>query len=458
MFVYLLTDIFFYLIIISLLIYILYVRRTPDMLRTWSYVFKNKTGIISIVVLSFFMLIAFFDSIHIKKKILNNDTNQFIYSNDIQSLLDIILLPTYENFEKSYSSPFSSKLYSKETVKLKDGSEKRIYPELVYKGNHNKYSNNISTNLVITAILSLVKSFIIFLFFYLIIFYRTLYERKNNIFYNFKNNNILCITFYVLLFIFLLLYDLSTQYYVLGTDKVGVDVLYKSIKSIRTGILIGTLTTIVMLPFAIFLGIFAGFIGGIVDDIIQYIYTTLNSIPSVLLIASAILILQVHMANNPLNFENIYERADLRLFFLCMILGLTSWTGLCRLLRGESMKLREVEFVQASQTFGLNKFSIIIRHIIPNIMHIVIITVVLDFSALVLAEAVLSYVNIGVDPTTYSWGNMINAARLEMSREPVVWWSLFSAFLFMFILVLFANLFADVVRDAFDPRASKKYE
>jgi peptide/nickel transport system permease protein len=164
------------------------------------------------------------------------------------------------------------------------------------------------------------------------------------------------------------------------------------------------------------------------------------------------------MANNPLEFENIYERADMRLFFLCMILGLTSWTGLCRLLRGESMKLREVEYVQASKTFGLSKFSIIVRHVMPNIMHIVIITVVLDFSALVLAEAVLSYVNIGVDPTTYSWGNMINAARLEMSREPVVWWSLFAAFLFMFILVLFANLFSDVVRDAFDPRASKHYE
>ena len=101
----------------------------------------------------------------------------------------------------------------------------------------------------------------------------------------------------------------------------GVDVLYKSIKSIRTGILIGTLTTIVMLPFAIFLGIFAGYIGGLVDDVIQYVYTTLNSIPSVLLIASAILMLQVYMANNPMNFENIYERADLRLFSLY-----DSWT------------------------------------------------------------------------------------------------------------------------------------
>jgi peptide/nickel transport system permease protein len=85
-------------------------------------------------------------------------------------------------------------------------------------------------------------------------------------------------------------------------------------------------------------------------------------------------------------------------------------------------------------------------------MHIVLITVVLDFSGLVLAEAVLSYIGIGVDPTMNSWGNMINRARLEMAREPMVWWSLLSAFVFMFVLVLAANLFSDAVRDAFDPR------
>jgi peptide/nickel transport system permease protein len=76
----------------------------------------------------------------------------------------------------------------------------------------------------------------------------------------------------------------------------------------------------------------------------------------------------------------------------------------------------------------------------------------LDFSSLVLAEAVLSYINIGVDPTTYSWGNMINGARLELAREPIVWWSLTAAFIFMFALVLAANLFADTVQEAFDPR------
>ena len=457
MFTFLLTDIFFYIIFLSLISYIYYVRKTPDLKDTWLYVFKNKTGIISAVVLSFFMMTALLDSIHIKDKVYNEDKDEYIYSQEIKSILDIVLLPIHKNTEKSYSSPFSSHLYSKETIKFNNNKEKRIYPKLLHKGNHNKYSEDNYKNIFLTSLISILKTFLLVFSIYLIFYGRSIFKNKL-IFSPIAKNKIFLSSLTIMIAIIFLLFDLGSQYYVLGTDKVGEDVLYKSIKSIRTGILIGTLTTIVMLPFAIFLGIFAGYIGGLIDDIIQYVYTTLNSIPGVLLIASAILMLQVYMSNNPLEFENIYERADLRLFFLCMILGLTSWTGLCRLLRGESMKLREVEYVQASQTFGLKKISIIIRHIIPNIMHIVIITIVLDFSALVLAEAVLSYVNIGVDPTTYSWGNMINAARLEMSREPIVWWSLFSAFLFMFVLVLFANLFSDVVREAFDPRASKNYE
>jgi peptide/nickel transport system permease protein len=161
------------------------------------------------------------------------------------------------------------------------------------------------------------------------------------------------------------------------------------------------------------------------------------------------------MTNNADQFASLVERADLRLLFLCIILGVTSWTGLCRLLRGESLKLREQDYVQAASALGVGHATIIARHILPNVLHIVMITVVLDFSGLVLAEAVLSYVNIGVDPTMNSWGNMINSARLELAREPVVWWSLAAAFVFMFTLVLAANLFADVVRDAFDPRLAR---
>ncbi len=162
--------------------------------------------------------------------------------------------------------------------------------------------------------------------------------------------------------------------------------------------------------------------------------------------------LQVHLDSRAVEFASVAERADLRLLFLCLILGVTSWTGLCRYLRAESLKLREVDYIHSARALGAGHSAIIGRHILPNVMHIVLITVVLDFSGLVLAEAVLSYVQIGVDPTTNSWGNMINSARLEMARDPVVWWSLAAAFVFMFTLVLAANLFSDAVRDAFDPR------
>jgi len=251
---------------------------------------------------------------------------------------------------------------------------------------------------------------------------------------------------------------LASSYHVFGTDKVGQDVLYQAVKGVRTGLVIGTLTTLIMLPFAIVLGVAAGYFRGWVDDVIQYVYTTLNSIPGVLLIAAAVLLIQVYIDQNPQLFETTAERADLRLLFLCLILGVTSWTGLCRLLRGETLKLRELDYITAAQSFGVSSARILSRHILPNVLHVVLITVVLDFSGLVLAEAVLSYVGVGVDPAMISWGNMINAARLEMAREPVVWWTLAAAFLFMFTLVLAANLFSDVVRAAFDPRLQRQGE
>ena len=136
---------------------------------------------------------------------------------------------------------------------------------------------------------------------------------------------------------------------------------------------------------------------------------------------------------------------------------MTSWTGLCRLLRGETLKLRELDFVHAAQAFGVGPWRIMLRHVLPNVIHIVIITTVLGFSGLVLAEAVLSYVGVGVDPAMNSFGTMINSARLEMAREPIVWWSLAAAFVFMFVLVLSANLFADAVRDALDPRIRAQF-
>ena len=248
---------------------------------------------------------------------------------------------------------------------------------------------------------------------------------------------------------------LAPAYHVLGTDKVGQDVLFLVLKSIRTGLVIGTATTLVMLPFAVLLGVAAGYLRGWVDDVIQYIYTVLGSIPDVLLIAAAVLMMQVMIERNADLFTISAMRADVRLLALCVVLGATGWTELCRLLRGEAMKLREMEYIQAAQAFGVSSARIMTRHILPNVMHIVLITVVMKFSQLVLAEAVLSYIGVGVDPATVSFGNMINAARLEMGREPIVWWPLASAFAFMLLLVLAANLFADAVRDAFDPRLNR---
>ena len=222
--------------------------------------------------------------------------------------------------------------------------------------------------------------------------------------------------------------------HLLGTDRVGNDVLLLSIKGIRTGMIIGGFTTLLVIPFAILFGVTAGYLRGWVDDVIQYIYTVLSSIPSLLLIIS---------------FMIVFGRG---LTQLCIIMGITSWTGLCRVLRGETLKLRELEYVQAAEAMGVSRARIMFQHIVPNLMHIVLITAVLSFSGRVLAEAVLSYIGIGVGADTMSWGTMINDARQELARAPIIWWKLVAAFVFMVGLVLPANLFGDALRDALDPR------
>ena len=162
--------------------------------------------------------------------------------------------------------------------------------------------------------------------------------------------------------------------------------------------------------------------------------------------------MQTYIAMHPQQFTTLAQSADARLLALCFILGLTSWTNLCRLIRAEVLKLREIDFVLAAVALGSSAFKIIVKHLLPNVTHLVVMALVLDFSFLILAEAVLAYVGVGVSPMTISWGNMINAARLELSRDPIVWWPMVAAFSFMFALVISSNVFADALRDAFDPR------
>jgi peptide/nickel transport system permease protein len=129
-----------------------------------------------------------------------------------------------------------------------------------------------------------------------------------------------------------------------------------------------------------------------VDELVQYIYTVLSSVPNVLLIAACVLMVQVFLDKHPELFETGAERADLKLFLLCAVLGATGWATLCRLLRGETMKLRELDYVQAAHAFGVGHTRIMLRHIFPNVAHLMLITTVLSSRTLILYEAVLSYV------------------------------------------------------------------
>ncbi len=459
------TDGLVFLLVCAVILLILRIRSKEHLRRPWRKVVTNKVGMVSAVVLGFFLLIGLADTIHFKPILDNSQQSQNTYSSEPISLFDWWVTPLRIREEKTYSAPFSWRLYAKENIVSADGSKIWGYPRLKYGAAHlADPSSERSTDLVKIGLLGAAKGLVLFAvvvaFLVAVRSWRTKAKFVSSLaeIYGNRSGVPWCAMFTTLLILLMGGYaiaELSFKYHVLGTDKVGQDVFYQSLKSIRTGMVIGTLTTLVMLPFALILGIFAGYYRGWVDDLIQYLYTTLNSIPGVLLIAASILVVQVYMSNHEEDFANIAIRADTRLLFLCMILGLTSWTGLCRLLRAETMKLREMEYVQAARALGVKNTSILSRHILPNVFHIVLISVVLDFSGLVLAEAVLSYVNIGVDPTTNSWGNMINGARLEMAREPIVWWSLAAAFLFMFALVLAANLFADGVRDAFDPRRAQ---
>ena len=469
------TDALVYLLVAAVAGFAWYVRRHEHLRAPWWRVAQTPAAMSALVVLAVFILVGLFDSLHFRlalpaapgTQVDRAASRDVAYAVEVKSALDLLLAPIANRPERTYSAPLATHAYAKETVEApaeggKPGKQVRDYPRLLYGGAHlQDPQRDWQADVLFTAFRGVALALPLWLLLSLMLvaactpaervasrdFWRAVRSGQTEV----PWRSIL-ITLALLLLVAVPAALLCAHYHVLGTDKVGLDVLYQSLKSVRTALVIGTLTTLIMLPFSVLLGIMAGYLRGLVDDLIQYFYTTLNSIPAVLLIAAAVLALQVYIETHPDMFPTAVQRADFRLLWLCIILGITSWTGLCRLLRGEALKLRELEYVQAAQAFGVSEWRIMLRHILPNVMHIVLISVVMDFSGLVLAEAVLSYVGVGVDPSMISFGTMINAARLEMGREPMVWWSLASAFVFMLALVLAANLFADAVRDAFDPR------
>jgi len=454
------TDALIFALLAGVLALAWFIRRHDHLRAPWEAVAQRPMAMGAALVLGVFVVIGLLDSLHYRQRLPDSPADKPQYSVEVMSAFDALVGGLRTRQEKTYSAPLAMQLYAMEFVE-RDGVAVRDYPRLQYGGAHLQHAGDRASDIARRSLAGAAQGALAGLLLFaglaawqarrLRLPVGTWLARWRQGGLNWPGRTLVGMLA-LLLMLGGAMAQLASGYHVLGTDKVGQDVLYISLKSIRTGLVIGTLTTLVTLPLAIGLGIAAGYFRGWVDDAIQYLYTVLNSIPGVLLIAAAVLIVQVYIESNPELFDTAAARADIRLLALCLIMGMTSWTGLARLLRGESLKLRTLDYVEAARAFGVSNARIISRHIFPNVFHLVLIAIVLDFSGLVLAEAVLSYVGVGVDPSMYSWGNMINGARLELAREPAVWWQLGAAFAFMFALVLAANLFADGVRDAFDPR------
>ena len=463
--VFLATDIALYGLVVAIAFYVWHALRTPTLRQTWRGVLHDRVAMSAAVVLIVFLSIAVLDSLHFRSLLppapgAAKDAPP-AYSTRTLSVLDRLLAKPREAQEKSYSVPLGTHGYAKESMVV-DGKTIRDYPRLQFGGAHLKDTEaEWARDVAKRSVLGLIGGAIGAVLLWLVVAalrkrsgtsvgrsLEAIWRQTTEVPWR-----AMLLTASVLLLFAGWVAALWPLYHVFGTDQTGNDVLFQAMKSIRTAVVIGSLATLATLPFAIAFGILAGYYKGRVDDAIQYLYTVLSSIPSVLLIAAFVLMIQVFVDKNPQMFETALQRADIRLFLLSAILGLTGWAALARLLRAETLKLSELDYVQAARAFGVSNVNIMRRHILPNVTHVVLIVAVLDFSGLVLYEAVLSYVGVGVDPTTNSFGTMINSARNEMSRDPVVWWTLAAAFAFMVALVLSMQFFASAVNEAFDPRA-----
>ena len=464
-FVFLWTDFVLWLVVAAVLFYIWRVRHNVRARANWSHVLRSAPAMCAAVVLGVFITIALLDSVHFRARLSAVEGSatdaQAAYATRTTSIFDVLMSHAVESREKTYSTPLAYWSFQKETQVI-DGKEVRSNPRLAFGGSHltdpeQQWTGDLAKRSFQGALLGLLGGLAI------AAAAAALLGHRHGGFRSAASHiarglteipwRAMLVTVIVMAVIIGWLAAMWPYYHPFGTDRIGNDVLYQALKSIRTAVVIGSLATIATLPLAIVLGILAGYFKGWVDDGIQYFYTVLSSIPPILLVAAFVLLINVYIDQNADSFATGVERAEFRLFLLCLILGVTGWATLCRLLRAETLKIAELDYVQAAHAFGVSKWRIMARHVLPNVMHLVLIVAVLDFSALVLYEAVLSYVGVGVDPNSSSFGSMINLARSEMSRDPVVWWNLATAFTFMLALVLSANLFADAVREAFDPRS-----
>ena len=322
-FILLWTDAALFALVATCLFYAWHVSRTPTSRATWSRVAKHTPAMCSAVVLSLFVVIGLLDSVHFQPRLPpaagapNNA--QVVYAPKVVSLLDVLLADTaLVSTEKTYSAPLAWKQFTKESILQEGGEPIRDFPRLRFGGKHLEnpevqWLSDVTYRATMGGIAGLLLTALIGVV-------------------SFRVSGVpwraMLITFGIMSVLLGITIGLASGYHVLGTDRTGNDVLWQALKSIRTAWVIGTLTTVAMLPPAIIFGLTAGYFKGWVDDVIQYIYTTLTSVPGVLLIAACVLMMQVYIDTHPDLFPTSAQRADIRLFLLCLILGLTGWAGM----------------------------------------------------------------------------------------------------------------------------------
>lgn len=218
-----------------------------------------------------------------------------------------------------------------------------------------------------------------------------------------------------------------------GADKWGQDVLLKTIKGAETSILVGLLAALLAVVIGTFLGAIAGYFGGWVDDVLNWFYNIFTSIPYLLLVLAIAAVLQ-----------------QKGILSIVLILGLTGWTGVFRLIRAEYMKHKSREYVLAAKAIGVSHSRRMFVHIFPNVSHIALVQISILVVSFIKFEVILSFLGFGVPVGVVSWGSMLNEAQSELILGK--WWQLAAASIAMVVLVTAFSMFTDALRDALDPK------
>ncbi|WP_333668262.1 ABC transporter permease [Acinetobacter guillouiae] len=218
-----------------------------------------------------------------------------------------------------------------------------------------------------------------------------------------------------------------------GADKWGQDVVLKTIKGAETSIIVGLISALLAVVIGTFLGVIAGYFGGWVDDVLNWFYNIFTSIPYLLLVLAIAAVLQ-----------------QKGILSIVLILGLTGWTGVFRLIRAEYMKHNSREYVLAAKAIGISNTRRMFVHIFPNVSHIALVQMSILVVAFIKSEVILSFLGFGVPVGVVSWGSMLNEAQSELILGK--WWQLVAASVAMAVLVTAFSMFTDALRDALDPK------